>query len=30
MLEREIYTEAGAARLLRVPRRTLHFWLNGG
>ncbi|MDT7584691.1 MAG: hypothetical protein QOE32_2241 [Pseudonocardiales bacterium] len=30
MLEREIYTEAGAARLLRVPRRTLHFWLDGG
>lgn len=30
VLDREIYTEAGAAQLLRVPRRTLHFWLDGG
>ncbi len=26
----ELYTEADAARLLRVPRTTLHYWLTGG
>jgi uncharacterized protein (DUF433 family) len=30
VLEREIYTEAEAARLLRVPQGTLHYWLEGG
>lgn len=30
VLEREMYTEAGAARLLRVPPATLHYWLEGG
>lgn len=30
LLEREIYTEAEAARLLRVPQGTLHYWLEGG
>lgn len=30
LLEREMYTEAGAARLLRVPSATLHYWLEGG
>ncbi len=25
-----MYTEAGAARLLRVPPGTLHYWLEGG
>jgi uncharacterized protein (DUF433 family) len=25
-----MYTEAGAARLLRVPPATLHYWLEGG
>ena len=29
-LEREMYTEADAARLLRVPQSTLHYWLEGG
>jgi uncharacterized protein (DUF433 family) len=27
--ERELYTEAEAARLLRVPQATLHYWLEG-
>jgi uncharacterized protein (DUF433 family) len=30
LLEREMYTEAAAARLLRVPQATLHYWLEGG
>jgi hypothetical protein len=30
ILEREMYTEAGAARLLDVPAGTLHYWLEGG
>src|SRR5665811_1177328 len=30
ILDREMYTEAGAARLLRVPPGTLHYWLEGG
>jgi uncharacterized protein (DUF433 family) len=30
VLEREMYTEAEAARLLRVPPSTLHYWLEGG
>jgi hypothetical protein len=30
VLEREMYTEAEAARLLRVPQSTLHYWLEGG
>jgi uncharacterized protein (DUF433 family) len=30
VLEREMYTEAEAARLLRVPQRTLNYWLEGG
>ncbi|MCU1624231.1 MAG: hypothetical protein JWL79_3076 [Frankiales bacterium] len=29
VLERELYTETAAARLLRVPSRTLHYWLEG-
>src|SRR5262245_55158918 len=29
VLEREVYTEAEAARLLGVPRSTLHYWLEG-
>jgi uncharacterized protein (DUF433 family) len=29
VLDREMYTEAGAARLLRVPPATLHYWLEG-
>jgi uncharacterized protein (DUF433 family) len=29
VLERELYTESAAARLLRVPPRTLHYWLEG-
>jgi uncharacterized protein (DUF433 family) len=29
VLEREMYSEAEAARLLRVPRPTLHYWLEG-
>lgn len=29
MLEREMYTEVAAARLLRVPPATLHYWLEG-
>ena len=30
VLDREMYTEAEAARLLRVPQATLHYWLDGG
>lgn len=30
VLEREMYSETGAARLLRVPPATLHYWLEGG
>jgi hypothetical protein len=30
VLEREIFSEAEAARLLRVAQGTLHYWLNGG
>jgi uncharacterized protein (DUF433 family) len=29
-LEREMYSEAEAARLLRVAQNTLHYWLEGG
>jgi uncharacterized protein (DUF433 family) len=29
VLEREIYSEAEAARLLRVAQSTLHYWLEG-
>jgi uncharacterized protein (DUF433 family) len=29
VLEREMYSEAEAARLLRVPQQTLHYWLEG-
>ncbi len=30
VLDREVYSEAEAARLLRVPQSTLHYWLDGG
>jgi hypothetical protein len=30
VLEREMSSEAEAARLLRVPQSTLHWWLDGG
>jgi uncharacterized protein (DUF433 family)/DNA-binding transcriptional MerR regulator len=30
VLEREIFSEAEAARLLRVSQSTLHYWLEGG
>ncbi|GAA4678404.1 hypothetical protein Prum_042760 [Phytohabitans rumicis] len=30
MLDREMYSEAEAARLLGVPQSTLHYWLEGG
>src|SRR5215470_5600099 len=30
VLDREMYSEAGAARLLGVPQRTLNYWLEGG
>lgn len=30
ILEREMYTEAAAARLLGVASATLHYWLEGG
>jgi uncharacterized protein (DUF433 family) len=30
VLEREMFAEAEAARLLRVPQSTLHWWLGGG
>lgn len=29
VLEREMYTEAEAARLLGIPQQTLHYWLEG-
>ena len=29
-LDREMFAEAEAARLLRVPQGTLHYWLDGG
>jgi hypothetical protein len=30
VLDREMFTEAAAARLLGVPQRTLNYWLEGG
>lgn len=30
LLDRELYDEALAAEVLRVPRPTLHYWLEGG
>ena len=30
VLNRELFSEAEAARLLRVAQGTLHYWLNGG
>jgi uncharacterized protein (DUF433 family) len=30
VLDRELYSEAEAARLLGVPQSTLHYWLDGG
>lgn len=30
VLEREMYSEAEASRLLRVAQSTLHYWLEGG
>lgn len=30
LLEREVYSEAEAARLLGLPQGTLHYWLEGG
>ena len=30
VLDREVYSEAEAARLLRVPQSTLRYWLDGG
>jgi hypothetical protein len=30
VLHRPMYSEAEAARLLRVPQSTLHWWLDGG
>lgn len=30
VLEREMYSESEAARLLGVPQSTLHYWLEGG
>jgi len=30
VLEREVYSEAEAARLLRLSQSTLHYWLEGG
>jgi uncharacterized protein (DUF433 family) len=30
VLDREMYSEAEAARLLRIPPSTLHYWLEGG
>jgi uncharacterized protein (DUF433 family) len=30
VVEREMYTEAAAARLLGVPQSTLNYWLEGG
>jgi hypothetical protein len=30
VLDREMFSEAEASRILRVPQSTLHWWLNGG
>jgi hypothetical protein len=30
VLNREMFSEAEAARLLRLPQSTLHYWLDGG
>jgi uncharacterized protein (DUF433 family) len=30
VLDREMFSEAEASRLLRVPQSTLHWWLDGG
>jgi len=30
VLDREMFSEAEAARLLRVPQSTLNYWLEGG
>lgn len=30
ILDRELFSEAEAARLLRVAQSTLHYWLEGG
>lgn len=30
VLDREVYSEGEAARLLQVPQGTLHYWLEGG
>ena len=30
LLDREMYSEAEAARYLRLPQSTLHYWLEGG
>ena len=30
VLDREMFSEAEAARLLRLSQSTLHYWLNGG
>lgn len=30
VLDREMFVEAEAARLLRLPQATLHYWLEGG
>lgn len=30
VLDRELFSEAEAARLLRVAQGTLNYWLNGG
>jgi hypothetical protein len=30
VLDREMFSEAEASRLLRVPQSTLHWWLEGG
>lgn len=30
VLDRDMYTGAGTARLLRVAPATLHYWLEGG
>jgi hypothetical protein len=30
VLDREMYSETEAARLLRVAKSTLHYWLEGG
>src|SRR5262249_1595143 len=29
VLDREVYTEASAARVLRIAQATLHYWLEG-